>query len=648
VAVTLDEMGVSGLFPGGDALIIVPPFARVGTPSLAAHLLQACARERGFRVSVLYANHLLAALLGEATYTALCDAPTTTMLGERLFARAAHGLLPLGEPEGSALELSTLHGAPKVQRTSEHLRDIPFEETGLGLYARPELGVEPAELRRLEALIPPWADAMAELLSRLPYRIVGATTTFEQTNASFALLERLKRLRPDVITLLGGANCEGEMAQGIASIHPCIDFIFSGEGDATFPAFLQALAAGKPPRDRIIIGTPRRDLDALPLPDYREYLEQRERFLPDSRAQATWIIPYESSRGCWWGQKHHCTFCGLNGEGMGFRQKSPARVLGDLRALAAAHGTRRIAMADNIMPRGYFRTLLPLLEAEPEPFHLFYEQKANLSLADVLALKRAGIRTIQPGIESLSSSLLRLMKKGVLARQNVALLRYARAAGLAVEWNLLWGFPGDAPESYEETLSLVPLLHHVTPPGGLFHISLDRFSPYTERSAEHGVSNLRYHPNYESIFPPHTAFEKVAYRFVADYSSGAYECLPVLRELAREVGTWHARWGKAGTPPPSLRLTRVGEHYILRDTRGLSGTQEMLALDRSEARAALSTYPCSQAEAPAWALERKLGVWLDGWYVALATASPPLLEELEAEARSERESVALQTQSPTC
>ena len=64
-----------------------------------------------------------------------------------------------------------------------------------------------------------------------------------------------------------------------------------------------------------------------------------------------------------------------------------------------------------------------------------------------MLLKRAGISFIQPGIEALSSSLLKLMRKGVSAHQNLALLRYARCAGVHLVWNLLCGFPGDARQS---------------------------------------------------------------------------------------------------------------------------------------------------------------------------------------------------------
>ena len=54
-----------------DALIIVPPFSELQYPSLAAHVLQACARAAGFRVRVFYADLLFASHVGIASYTTL-------------------------------------------------------------------------------------------------------------------------------------------------------------------------------------------------------------------------------------------------------------------------------------------------------------------------------------------------------------------------------------------------------------------------------------------------------------------------------------------------------------------------------------------------------------------------------------------------
>src|SRR5262249_3134931 len=149
-----------------------------------------------------------------------------------------------------------------------------------------------------------------------------------------------------------------------------------------FPRFLRSVLDGRHGPAHTIHGEPCLDMDRIPTPSFVEYYQQYNHFLPHGAAGPTrdiWL-PYESSRGCWWGEKHHCTFCGINGLGMKFREKSPDRVIAELRQLLATHPSNLITMYDNIMPHSYFKTLLPRLQRELGDLYIFYEQKANLSL----------------------------------------------------------------------------------------------------------------------------------------------------------------------------------------------------------------------------------------------------------------------------
>ena len=88
------ERDLVRLIGAGDLLLIVPPFAAADRASLAAHLLQACARRAGFKVRILYANMVLAAEIGWSHYNAICDrkvGPPNLLVGERLFSGCAHG-----------------------------------------------------------------------------------------------------------------------------------------------------------------------------------------------------------------------------------------------------------------------------------------------------------------------------------------------------------------------------------------------------------------------------------------------------------------------------------------------------------------------------------------------------------------------------
>jgi ribosomal peptide maturation radical SAM protein 1 len=583
----------------GAALIIVPPFQDLNRPSLAAHILQACAGAVGIPISVLYANLAFAASIGEEAYDSV-SGPTSSLGGERLFAPAAYG--PAVEARGGG---------------------SPHESAG----AVSGPGIAPE-------WVAAWTDAVAREVAGRDFRVVGCTTMFQQTSASVALVRRIKQLRPDVVTVIGGANCEGEMAEGIASLSPALDFVFSGESEASFVAFLQQVLTGSRPATRIVQGEPCRNMDALPTPHYGEFYEQLQHWLPDSGAARNVLIPAESSRGCWWGQKHHCTFCGLNGQTIAFREKSPERVIAELRTLLAESPSQQVVMADNIMPHTYFRTLIPRLGQEVPDLKLFYEQKANLSLAQVIALKQAGVNAIQPGIEALSSSLLKRMDKGVSAAQNVALLRYARSVGIWVTGNLLAGLPGDELCDYEETLSLVPLLGHLNPPTGVSDVSIERFSPYFDRPQQYGITNVRRIDAYALAFPPAADLGKLAYHFDADFASGARAHPEIVQAIGEAVERWRAQWRERDGDLPALVVRRLADDaFVLRDTRGLPGTQDLQFLTRRQAAIALVGRGEMDAGERDWALASRVGVELDGAYVPLATAGPELLLEFETAQR---------------
>lgn len=600
-----------------DALIVVPPFAGLDKPSLAAHVLQACARSAGLNVQVLYANLALAQRIGARTYQAIANSTNPTFAGEYLLYDAAYGI--------------------DLARRRERAERLSFSSSvGAGT-----VDLEPPDVSKMADAGIAWAEEVAAAIAARRYRVVGCTTTFEQTSASVALLSRVKRALPEVITVLGGANCHGPMAAGILTLSDAIDFVFSGEAEESFVTFLRDALEGRLPAARIVPCPPCTDLDALPTVDYGEYFRQAAEVLPLSEdARRNLWLPYETSRGCWYGQKQQCRFCGINGPTIRFREKSGARVLQELRELLDRHPARNVTMADCNMPQRYFQTLLPRLPEVLPGLQVFYELKANLSLASMETLDRAGIVALQPGIESLSTACLKLMNKGVTSQQNLALLRYARALDLSVSWNILYGIPNDTLDAYREMSALLPAICHLQPPLGITPVCIERFSPYFSTPERFGVSHIRPLEAYARIFPPGSDVAALAYHFRADYPSESLEDTGVLRELEAQVRRWREQWSP-GAVPPALAITRLNdEEYLLVDTRGLPGAQEMTVITASQARLALAGVPGGEEPLGPdvrWALDRKLLVEHDGRRVPLCTADPGLLREMERRARARPE-----------
>ena len=182
------------------------------------------------------------------------------------------------------------------------------------------------------------------------------------------------------------------------------------------------------------------DLDSLPFPDFDDYFSQ----LADSGVASGIrpILVFETARGCWWGEKHHCTFCGLNGEGMQYRSKSARRAREELDYLLDRHENRMVHVVDNILDFRYFDIVSGGARRPDVPAKLLLHDEGEPDQGSVAAAGAGRARDITPGIESLSTPILRLMKKGVTELQNVRLLKWCAELGIVPNWALMYGFPG--------------------------------------------------------------------------------------------------------------------------------------------------------------------------------------------------------------
>ena len=513
------------------------PFMDATRPSIQLGLLKAIAQAAGFPARTLHANLDFAARIGAEPYQRLAQ-HRGPLVGDWLFSLEAFGgAAP--DPHATLLEdfadeLSYLGSPAEVAAMLRQIRDRDVPEY-------------------LAALLVgfPWQQA----------RVVAFSSTFQQNAASFALARRLKERYPDLVTVFGGANFDGDMGAELVRAIDCVDLAVVGEADAAFPQLLAALADGTDPGAvagvvrRLADGTvavtpPRPDphrLDDNPVPDYDEYFERADRLglLPAGARRSVWI-PVETARGCWWGAKHHCVFCGLNATSMAFRAKSPQRVLDELALLTRRCGSFRFAAVDNILDVGYLTTLVPSILDSGADYQLFYEVKANLSRAQVKLLAQAGMTRMQPGIESLSSHVLRLMRKGVTAAQNINLLRWAEYYHIETAWNVLWGFPGETRQDYAEQAAIVPNLVHLQPPSSAGRIWMERFSPLHSAPEFAGLRYQRPERSYRYVYPRHVDLEAVAYFF--DYELADRLPDDAYDDLRDRVTAWRDAWQRDRKP----------------------------------------------------------------------------------------------------
>lgn len=605
-----------------DILLVVPPFWDLDMPCLGIHQLQAAAREAGFEARVLYSNMLFAREIGIEAYIELTMSIDMKMTGERIFAREAWGLEPLGKNRNKMFNSAHALGTLKAKEYGN-----PY------FYPLLERTLQMDDLLEIEKKTTPWLDKTASFIAKGPWKITGVSSSYEQNNASFGLLKKIKQKNKKMITLLGGANCKGIIAEGIRILDKkaeIIDYIFSGESEKVFNDFLKSYSRDELPPNRIISSEPLADLNLGGPNDYSDYFNQLNFVFPaEKRLRESVLIPLETSRGCWWGEKRQCLFCGLAGKGEPFREKTAKKTLEEISSYKEDYSVSQFTTTDIIMPRSYFETLLPALSKAAEPVKLVFEQKIPLSLKKMMALKKAGVVSVLAGVEAFHSEFLKLMNKGAKAWQNIMALRYARAAGVDFMWNLLWGFPADKTEWYRQTLDILPLISHLQPPSGVIHLSLNRYSPYFENPEIYGISNLRPLAGYKDIYPGSVNIESLAYQFIGDYEAESHSNPGIIKELITRVARWKELWNSCEKQPPLLSLNKLGDKYLIADTRGLEGLPHFQVIEPDYLSVCLTAREDIYSEDVKWALKKKWGLIIDSRYIPLVTSGPELIMKAE-------------------
>ena len=550
--------------PRADVQLVVMPYADIVRPSLAVGLLHGALKRDHISCRSVYANIRFANLLGPSVPD---PSHLKRMLGEWSFSKAAFrdqaptDALPEGIYRNDFL-------------TADATESVEFRNTMLTI--RNELA-------------PAFVDDLArEILSQNP-KVVGCSSTFEQHCASLALLRRIKELAPEVVTLLGGANCESEMGLQTVNSFPWVDFTVSGEADEIIAPLCRLIFThGREiPSDQLPVGVLRREdnplflagkpiprsvvdsMDSVAVPHFADYFTELEEYQFGESLRPGLMI--EMSRGCWWGQKHPCTFCGLNGGGMSFRAKSPERALSELKELASEYGLNRFMVVDNILDQAYLRTVLPVLADEGAPYELFFETKANLKHTHVKTLKDSGVKWIQPGIESFSNDLLKLMDKGASGLHNIQLLKYTREQGIYTTWLLLHSFPHEDDNVHFEVANFIPLLTHLQPPKSTSVILFDRFSVYHKSPDKYGL-NLEPDPDYLSVYPISAEeLNNLCYYFV-DLNREPMK--PGALALTQQAFVWHQLFERHTRPVLTVEVTDKGTEIF--DTRPVASQRRHL------------------------------------------------------------------------
>jgi ribosomal peptide maturation radical SAM protein 1 len=284
-----------------DVILISMPFVELTLPSIGLHLLKAGLAHHGIYTKLLYFTFPLAKLIGTNSYKKILSKSNRhNQLCEWIFA-------------GALFERSSLN-------EERYIEEILSRKS---IFSRPvKKGFITTLFKAKNKLKSFLNECLSEVLNYRP-RVIGFTSMYEQQMASLALAKRIKAHLPETLIVFGGSNCEGIMGVEMIRQFPFIDAVVSGEGDISFPELIKRILKGKSIsglQGVYVQGEPLpsnnngcypnapsvQNMDDLPYLDYDDFFTQLETSGLNLQLPS-WVL-FETSRGCWWGERKQCAF----------------------------------------------------------------------------------------------------------------------------------------------------------------------------------------------------------------------------------------------------------------------------------------------------------------------------------------------------
>ena len=281
-------------------------------------------------------------------------------------------------------------------------------------------------------------------------QVVGTSTYSTSLAPSLFILKRVKDMRPDAVTVMGGGVFADDLATGSDNLStlidgfPFVDHIVMGEGEVLFSDLLEGYQA-----QRLIArgpDTPTLDVKSISAPDYTDF------------DIANYLhLCIEGARSC----PFQCHFCSETVQWGGYRKKPPAMLADQMITLADRYGNRTFFMGDSLM-NPYIEDLSKaLLERDRSILYDGYLRADKLA-ADPRRVERwarSGCVRTRLGVESGSARILEAMQKETTPENISAAIKTLARAGIRVTTLWIVGFPGETEEDFQETLDFIRAHH---------------------------------------------------------------------------------------------------------------------------------------------------------------------------------------------
>jgi radical SAM superfamily enzyme YgiQ (UPF0313 family) len=272
----------------------------------------------------------------------------------------------------------------------------------------------------------------------------------------------VKKFKPSIPVVWGGVHPTLLPFQTLQE--DFVDVIVEKEGEETFLDLLEAFKNNSPLKrvrgiyfkeDSCVKYTgPRsfiKDLDMLPMPawdllgDVKKYFGGREPM----------GISINTSRGC----PFHCAYCynTVFNKGRGWKGLSAKRVIDQIEYLVNNYNIKFINFLEDNFTVDLRRVheICDLLIERGNPVRWECESRVGLDKKTLKKMKIAGCEYIGFGVESGSSRILELIKKGIRLEEVIETFRFCREVGIKPMIYIMYGFPTETIADVRANLKLL-------------------------------------------------------------------------------------------------------------------------------------------------------------------------------------------------
>lgn len=305
----------------------------------------------------------------------------------------------------------------------------------------------------------------------------------------------LKTKNPEIIIVFGGPQSSATAYDTMKAMN-CVDYISTGEGEGTIVPFFTSVLRNNlsdietipglyyRKSDEVVfnhIEVPVTDLNVLPRWDERLFpvdYKKTEKNLTSKR----YYMPIDAGRGC----PYSCTFCCTSYFWKRtYRLKSAETILGDILYYNKNFGIKSFFFSHDAFTTNKALVAEVCDRIIAENLDINWKCTSRIDCIDkelILKMKRAGLDTIDLGVETGSAYMQKIINKNLNLEKAKEMIAFLLEQKITINLFFMYGFPEETEEDLNQTLNLAFNLID----SGVNYISMSycKFNPTTAITEE--------------------------------------------------------------------------------------------------------------------------------------------------------------------